>query len=101
MPVLTRRAWGRTEPAAGERSLVSAFSGDFVPERALSPAVRSYPIAARAGIFTTCANPGCSSGWLKLFRPLSADIRRGMVLLGCLREDNGGGGARARDGCAQ
>ena len=77
MPVLTRRASGRTEPAAEERSLVPAFSGDFEPESAPSPAARSYPIAARAGIFTTCANPGCSSGWLKLFRPRSVPIFEG------------------------
>jgi hypothetical protein len=30
--------------------------------------------APRTGIFTNCANPGCSSGWLKLFRHRAAPV---------------------------
>lgn len=37
----------------------------------------SSPGAARSGLFETCANPGCSSGWLHLLRGRSAPVFEG------------------------
>ncbi|MGP8251290.1 MAG: hypothetical protein ACLQHF_04600 [Terracidiphilus sp.] len=74
MPVLIRRFPDKRNSQTGESGLVPAYSGELAQEPAPSPAARSFPVAARTGIFTICANPGCSSGWLKLFRPRSAPV---------------------------
>lgn len=37
----------------------------------------SVPDTARGGIFANCANPGCGSGWLKLWRGRSAPVFEG------------------------
>jgi hypothetical protein len=47
----------------------------------------SLQAAVRTGIFTTCANPACSSGWLKLLRPRSTPVFEGgwCCSAGCVR----------------
>lgn len=74
MPVLTSRASGSSGARNGETGMVRTYSGELARESARSSMARSIPLAGRSGIFTTCANPGCSSGWLKLFRPRSVPI---------------------------
>ena len=80
MPVLIRRPPGgyqvnsRANSRADEKRLVSAYGEQASGQPEPSP---SFPAEARAGIFTTCSNPGCCSGWLKLFRPRSAPVFEG------------------------
>lgn len=77
MPVLIRKPGGpavaaRFETAwsegtsAGTPSSVS-WAGWKAPARG----------AARSGLFETCANPGCGSGWLHLWRSRSAPVFEG------------------------
>lgn len=35
---------------------------------------RRGALQARPGLFETCANPGCTSGWLSLAQPLGAGL---------------------------
>jgi hypothetical protein len=74
MPVLIRRTLDRRGPASVERGLIPAYAPEVAPDLELSSSARSVPAAAHTGIFTTCANPSCSSGWLKLFRPRTAPV---------------------------
>ena len=41
------------------------------------PGQRAMPGAGASGLLTTCANPGCSSGWLHLWRSRSAPVFEG------------------------
>lgn len=61
-----RAFWSQTRP-----------SGASLTDRTLQqrPAARSG--ASRLGLFSTCANPGCSSGWLHLWRSRSVPIFEG------------------------
>jgi hypothetical protein len=74
MPVLIRRIVGRRDLSTGERGLVPPFVPESSRELELPPPSPTVPLAARAGFFTMCANPGCSTGWLKLFRPRTAPV---------------------------
>jgi hypothetical protein len=47
------------------------------PEAEIPLAARSRQGSARPGFFETCANPGCNSGWLHLWRSRSAPIFEG------------------------
>lgn len=77
MPFLNRRqaAGGHSEPRkaifegrwADDRSLTEAASG--IENRAMAQ--------ARPGLFETCANPGCGSGWLHLWRSRSTPVFEG------------------------
>lgn len=49
---------------------------DQVPERSQKSA-EAGRAAGRAGLFTTCANPACGSGWLHLWRRRSVPIFEG------------------------
>ena len=77
MPILSRnQGWGgrpaspgsafRERPAGG----VAGFG---------APVDRQTPPGAghRGGLFETCANPGCDSGWLRLWRSRSAPVFEG------------------------
>jgi len=72
MPVLIRRTM-QPEPEAEGRRQVPAVANEL-PGKNGPHFSRAYPMPARTGLFTTCANPACSSGWLKLFRPRSTPI---------------------------
>ena len=77
MPILTRKL--AAEAPASAR--VAFFEGRPAGETALaaaSPAKaeRGLP-GARPGIFETCANSGCGSGWLHLLRSRSAPVFEG------------------------
>ncbi len=76
MSVLIRRPSGSV-PATAEKGRAPASFGEMARKPAPSPQARLFPIAEGAGIFATCANPGCSSGWLKLFRPRSTPVFEG------------------------
>ncbi len=73
MPVLNRNAAAR----------VSSRSNLALPAAALALADPApggpsrLPDAARGRIFDTCANPGCRSGWLRLWRSRSAPVFEG------------------------
>jgi Type II secretion system (T2SS), protein E, N-terminal domain len=77
MSVLIRRPPSGMGDATGERGRAPAYFGELAPKSAPSPAARLFPVAGRTGIFTTCANPGCCSGWLKLFRSRSTPVFEG------------------------
>ena len=72
MPVLIRPAL-QPDPEREGRMQIPAYAEELTGEHGTHLS-RSSPMPARAGLFTTCANPGCSSGWLKLFRPRSTPI---------------------------
>lgn len=76
MPVLMHRLLGGRDRETGERGPVPAQAGQF-PWEPEPPLAHSLRAAARTGILTTCANPGCSSGWLKLLRSRSAPVFEG------------------------
>lgn len=68
MPILNRK------PAAQDRSSApNAISGGTAPAEPWLNRNRS----TRPGLFETCANPGCDSGWLHLWRSRSAPIFEG------------------------
>jgi Type II secretion system (T2SS), protein E, N-terminal domain len=47
----------------------------YVPER--NPGTRAHRAAGLAGLFSTCANPACASGWLHLWRSRSVPVFEG------------------------
>lgn len=74
MPVLISRNPARTSPAGEQSGVVPAYATGIDLETGQPLPGRPIPPAARTALFTTCANPCCSSGWLKLFRPRSAPV---------------------------
>jgi hypothetical protein len=72
MPVLIRRP-SQTHRVAEGRAQAPVYSEETTREHEPYSS-RSFPMPALTGFFTTCANPACSAGWLKLFRPRSAPI---------------------------
>jgi hypothetical protein len=77
MPVLIGRpAWeGRTAPRP--ESIADRWA-DEPTRRDASPANPGRsPKRARPGLFQTCANPGCESGWLHLWRSRTAPVFEG------------------------
>ncbi|MGC1461441.1 MAG: hypothetical protein WA802_04515 [Terracidiphilus sp.] len=87
MPILTRylgheatRAREVTrahEAAAGARALGLRTSAREPRHGSQLRAPSRFPDGTRSGILATCANPGCSSGWLKLWRSRSGPIFEG------------------------
>ena len=69
MPVLGRRAGQAQDTALAVAPLRSA--GDRTRGRQTEPEMDWMP-RSRTGFFATCANPGCRSGWLHLWRSRSA-----------------------------
>ncbi len=63
MPLLSRRS------ATIPRSSLAEF--------ALNQATAAHRASARAGIFSTCANPRCGSGWLRLWRRRETPVFEG------------------------
>ena len=66
MSLLSHRflSFGASSPSFVSRIRSTAVTGDS-----------SHP--ARAGLFETCANPGCSTGWLHLWRSRSGPVFEG------------------------
>jgi Type II secretion system (T2SS), protein E, N-terminal domain len=77
MPVLIRHPWGGRGSTAEERGLTPAYAPEVIRNSERSSPARAVLVGARTGIFTFCANPGCSSSWLKLFRPRTAPVFEG------------------------
>jgi hypothetical protein len=78
LPGKSREAGIAVREAGIPISLRSPYSNAAVGASAASeyaPGFRELP--ARSAVFTTCANPDCASGWLKLFRPRSAPCFEG------------------------
>ncbi|MDR3751872.1 MAG: hypothetical protein P4K94_10345 [Terracidiphilus sp.] len=76
MPFLNRK------PTAQAQNLSDVALQDLsTPELQLGNAAPRRPGRAatgmRSGLFETCANPGCSSGWLHLWRSRSAPVFEG------------------------
>ena len=76
MPLLIRRV-----AAAGPEAAKAAFESprSFTHTLAGARAAAEAPAApgSRLGLFETCANPGCGSGWLHLLRSRSAPVFEG------------------------
>ena len=74
MPILSRRP--AREP--GSRSFAAALAEPEIGAgRAARPTAPGVREAARASLFETCANPGCGSGWLHLWRSRTAPVFEG------------------------
>lgn len=75
MPVLMRK----TRPDAGRgESLAMAETSNRMPGPGrYQDAEKGLPPERGAGLFETCANPACSSGWLHLWRSRTAPVFEG------------------------
>jgi len=62
--------WTSREAARKDPSL-----GEYAPPETEAP--RRGAAGGRAGLFETCANPGCRSGWLQLWRSRKAPVFEG------------------------
>jgi len=72
MPLLNRDGSGSApRPAPGE---IAFLASSLAPAL---PATSRLPGVAPGRIFSTCANPGCRSGWLRLWRGRSAPVFEG------------------------
>jgi hypothetical protein len=71
MPILSRRA---AEPGDAGTFKVS-FDAGKAPEA--GRAIPATEAGRRGGLFETCANPACGSGWLHLWRSRSAPVFEG------------------------
>ena len=77
MPILSREPAVRGTPAFLEAALdprqaAGSRSSEVSPAR-----LASGRAPVRAGLFETCANPGCGTGWLHLWRSRSAPVFEG------------------------
>jgi hypothetical protein len=78
MPVLTRKFFSAKEnpPAAGGTELMPrSLPEAMAPESAYE--WLDSPPKPRAGIFETCANTGCRTGWMHLLRSRTAPVFEG------------------------
>jgi len=64
---LLKRSAARAEQRAGEESGLGPAPGAAAPASAAALSVPSS-LRGKGGIFRTCANPHCASGWLHLWR---------------------------------
>lgn len=78
MPILTRKP-AREEPPATRAEASPRDPSPAIPDfTRTSPNPPHHPLTgARLGLFETCANPGCGSGWLHLWRSRSAPVFEG------------------------
>ena len=76
MPVLRRTPAESLKPnIAPALTLIPAGrAAELQFNRGLRPEHQADSRSGRAGWFETCANPGCNSGWLHLFRSRSAPV---------------------------
>ena len=90
MPVLSRRLPAGRELPGASRTRETRTAPELLREASAGPEPKGSalpPGPPRAGIFAICANPGCTSGWLKLFRARSAPVFEGgwCCSAGCTR----------------
>ncbi|MGB8260773.1 MAG: hypothetical protein WCE75_10505 [Terracidiphilus sp.] len=76
MPLLSRRCVAPVPPTAPPETFAGE-AGALSLGEPLEPAPVRTAGAARAGIFQTCSNPACNSGWLHLLRSRMAPIFEG------------------------
>jgi hypothetical protein len=77
MPILNRKPAGEAPPSAREAFFGRRPAGETAFTAALpGKAERALP-GSRLGLFETCANSGCGSGWLHLLRSRSAPVFEG------------------------
>ena len=76
MPILTREPAGE-HPAAREAIFANRLLADAAFEGTSRDTGRHGPQGARLSLLETCANPGCGSGWLHLWRSRSAPVFEG------------------------
>ncbi|MGD0902955.1 MAG: hypothetical protein ABR924_08430 [Terracidiphilus sp.] len=77
MPVLNGRPAGEALTAPLPGSIAGRWADDL-PRRDASAANPERSLKkARPGIFQTCANPGCASGWLHLWRSRATPVLEG------------------------
>lgn len=72
MSLLNRGAAARERKAKGEPAWLETAEG-----AGLAAPLRESGVQPRPGLFETCANPGCRSGWLHLWRSRSAPVFEG------------------------
>ncbi len=80
MPLLIRNrnredgTGGRAPSPAAMKAAFPFRSAENLPLQRSTPRREQTPDAGRRGIFETCANPGCNSGWLHLWRSRSTPV---------------------------
>lgn len=77
MPVLIRKPDSWPDPKPFEAAWVEVARSDIHAPRTRVGGKACLRSAARGGIFETCANPGCGSGWLRLLRSRSTPVFEG------------------------
>jgi hypothetical protein len=84
MPVLIWNRNGADKTAGRDPWLDREAGASFTASRPApalhaqtGPRHEEIPAPGRRGLFETCANPGCSSGWLHLWRSRSAPVFEG------------------------
>jgi len=79
MPLLSRRSLPRFSESAPELAAAQGSAGDRRPAGASLGLSHPGGAAAmsRTGIFSTCANPRCGSGWLRLWRRRETPVFEG------------------------
>jgi hypothetical protein len=73
MPLLSRSSAASTRQSSPDSARAAIAAG----ERARAALGGGARTAARAGIFSTCANPRCGSGWLRLWRRRETPVFEG------------------------
>jgi hypothetical protein len=103
MPLLNRLPPSLVRTA---RSLIPGLPADVLESSTFEPARwEGLPASTRPGVFETCANPGCESGWLKIWRSrrtpvfeggwsCSPECTRAIVEIALRREMDGRGAAQ-------
>jgi hypothetical protein len=76
MPLLGRNLLARIEDLKPDGSLLQRMSTTWSKANDAEQ-VRSSDAHRRAGLFGPCANPGCSSGWLHVWRSRSVPVFEG------------------------
>ena len=78
MPLLSRRTGQAFRRTRQEDPLHESASGEGpAPARLSHPLALREDAAPRAGIFSTCSNPRCGSGWLRLWRRADTPVFEG------------------------
>jgi len=74
MPLLSRRPSSQVELRTRKPAVDDGIAGErpFSPDAGADEGFGSFH--ARPGLLETCANPGCGSGWLHLWRSRSAPV---------------------------
>ncbi len=104
MPLLTRNGSSLTRRSILGESKISGPVADSALADPVPMTASQLPELARGRIFSTCANPGCRSGWFRPWRSRSAPIFEGgwccsevcaqvVVRLALAREMDGRGSA--------